>query len=337
MAISALFYTSRNKPIGGTKYIADVSRTFAWNDVGTAAFKMARSLPNVSELLAWGNIVKIVEPGLPTWVGQVEDRQWSGGGVDLNLKSMEAQLDNYITDQGLVFGTNGGATSAEIVRGVTLNAWGNGWTPLNLGGITGTKKHFKQYDYVVLGDAIRDLAEADKAAFWIDENLLLQYGPERGVRRSNLLLRENIVLVNVTVTESKSEVLTNILALGKGNDLVDQPKLTVGYNNLEYYRAEVVDFSDAVDQLHLREPALGELRKRVAPTIRVEADIVNRNNLWASIRVGDMIPVGVYTDKYVVLEAKIVGQELTSGQAMRCVFEWTPETRPVEPTEWRIS
>lgn len=337
MAVSAIFYTSRDQPVGGTKYIADVTRTFAWNDVGTAGFRMARSHPNIANLLAWGNIVRIVEPGLPTWVGRIEDRAWSGGGVSLNLKSMEALLEGYVTDQGLVYGTNGGATSADIVRGTAASAFGNGWTPLALGSAVGPKKHFKQYDYAALSDVLKDLAAEDKAAFWIDDKLRLNYAPQRGVVRSDITLVENRSLVNVQVTESMSEVLTNILSLGKGNDLVSQPKLLLQYPNQTYYRAEVVSFSDAIDQAHLREPATAELKKRLRPTIRVEADIVNEDDLWSKVKIGDTIPLGVYSDRYLTIAAKIVGQEITSGQAMRCLFEWDPEEPTTEPVDWRIS
>lgn len=337
MAAAAIFHSPRNAPLAASKYIADVSRTWVWNDIGTASFQMPRSVPNIATLLAWGNIVRIVEDGLPTWVGTIEERVWSSGGVRVELRSMEQLLRGHITDQGLTFGENGGMAVGDIVRALALNAWGNGWSPISLGGIAGATKQFKQYDYAALLDALQDLAAESKSSFWVDENLLLHFALERGRYHADQPLRENRDLVNVTTTETRAEVLTNIIALGAGADLVDQPKLLLQYTDQPFFVAEVVDFSDAIDQLSLTVPTTEALKARLLPKVRIEADVVNSSSNWQKLRMGDTLPLGVYTDVYRVFDAKVIGQEVAKGQAMRCVFELVLPLPTQAPTTWRIS
>jgi hypothetical protein len=331
-----------DKPLLSTKYIADVTRTWVWNDVGTASFAVPRTHPRLAEIVEWGNIIRIAEPDLPTWIGQVVDRTWTKEGVQLDLRSMEATLADYITDQGLVFGADGHTTSGAIVRAVARNAWGNGWTPVTLGGTFVDIYHYKQYDYAVLLDILQDLAAEDKAAFWIDETLRLQYAIERGAQRADEILIQDVDLINVSVRESRSEVLTNALALGAGSDLVSQPKLglayggPLGYEPATYYHAEVLDFNEAIDQNALRAPTIAALKDRFRPKLTVEAEVIDRNNNWKKLRMGDYVLIAYWADTFKTARAKIIGQELSPGSAMRCVFEVIPELPTQDPLDWKL-
>ncbi len=210
-----VFKTAHNAYLGSTQYFSDLSRSWVWNEVGSASFSLPRSLPNIANLTKLGNLVFIYETDIIPWVGFIARREWSKGGVQLTLRSAEGLLQNYITDQGLRLGAEtGGRTSAEIARTLIDSAFGNGWTPLTIGGLWGDVKHYKEYDYATLYDALSELCEEDKSHFWVDSELRVNMLPDPGREVDDRVFVEDVDLVDVTTTDDIDEMLTNGLALG---------------------------------------------------------------------------------------------------------------------------
>lgn len=337
--VVAAFYTPLGRPISITKRVANVSRSWVRNDIGKGSLALPRTLPDLMTIVSWGNIVRIVEQDLDPWVGVInQQRSWSSGSVEIQLDSLESLLTGHITDQGLRLGAAaGGMPSREIARTIITNALGNGWSPLSVGSLAGTKVHYKEYDYAVLFEALKDLATEDDAWFWVNENRQIYFQPTRGISIEDTFLAENAQLYNVRSTEDASEVVTNILGLGDGSDLVEKPKLLRRIRNPYFFKAEVIDYPDILDQAGMISPVTEELKKRGKPKVTIDAEIPNINNVWQKIRMGNRINIGTYRDQYIVERTRIVGIEAVTGSPLRCLFETIQNEQygPVEP--WVIS
>lgn len=335
--VGVVFSTGRDVYIKGTKYVSDITRSWVWNDVGTASFLVPRSLPGFTEVIKYGNIVRIYEEGLPTWVGVVVGHSFSMGGCTLNLNSAEWLLTRYFTDQGLRLGAdNGGLPAGQIAKILFENATTNGWTSLKLGTTNVDIKHFKEYDYAELFASIRDLAEEDKAAFWVDADLKFHYVKERGTTQQNFILVENVDLVDCSTDGTVEDLVTNGLALGEGNELIDRPKKLLQIPNANIFSAAVFEYDAVIDQQGLVGPLTEDLRKLSTEVVTVDCNVVNRNGNWARIAMGNTVTIGVWKEMYTTFQAKVIGIELGTNEAMRVVLEMLP-TNQATPSEWRIS
>lgn len=334
---AVVFKTAKNVYLGSTHYFSDLNRSWLWNEIGTASFKLPRSLPNIASLTKLGNLVFIFEDGIIPWVGYINQREWNAGGVDISMRSAEGLMQNYITDQGLRLGAEtGGRPSHEIARTLIASALGNGWSPLTVGGLWGDTKHYKEYDYSSLYDALSELCEEDKSHFWVDSELRINMLPNPGVFIENRVYVQDVDLVDVTITDNLDEVLTHGLALGEGSDLVTQPKKLLQIYNDNYYKAEVLDYGDVVDHLGLVEPLTKDLQARNAPRVVLDAGLVDRGDNYKSIRLGNILRVGVWQESYKIYSAKVKGIELSDSNPMRVILE-IDSAVITTPQEWRIS
>lgn len=326
---------------GATGYASNVSRAWVLNEYAAGSVFFPATTPDLEDIISWGNILSFYEEGVQPWTGVVGDeRAWYDGGVEVQLKSAEWLLYRKLTRQGMVLGgsaDSGGASAGTIAW--TLFESGvlrNGWGPLRPGLFDASRRHFVEYSYADVYEAFRKLSENYTAHFWVDDDLYVHFRDRRGTDKSaSVVLYENRHLTDVRVIESAADVLTAIVALGDGTDLVSRPKKTLIFDNRYFHRAEVVQFGGVVDAESLVAPATELLKSRVNPRVSIDANIVNVDDVWNDFFIGDSISLVVYaTGTPQQIKATVLGLELGVDSKMRGVFELEQPLATVRPREW---
>lgn len=315
-----------------TPHAAGVSRTWVWNDIGTATVAFPMTTPQLSKIIEWGQTIRIHEDGVPSWSGVVEGREWSAEGVALQLKSAEYLLTRKITGQGLFFqpGTRAGA----IAYGLFVSAYlkNNYIHALKAGIFDASKPHFRlPYDYADLWTELKALADEDGAALWVDENLHVHFRNTRGSDKSaTIKLREGKHLTNVRVHETIADAITAAVALGNGAEIQNKPQVAIKWDtDAKYFRAEVLNFSDINEREGLREPTRQTIRERGVPRVTLDADFIRTpsGEHWGAFFIGDVVEVEVSSYLgWPYFRARVLGIEMAGEDVMRLVLEIIPRS-----------
>lgn len=346
--IIAEFSSPRDELLGVCPYVSDVSREWIFNDFGTASFSLPGTTPRLYEFVNWGNIVRLHEEGVPSWVGVVTERKWNKGNVQLNLKSAEWLLQKKITRQGLLLGANGGVAAGAIASALFYSAAirSNRVQNLKPGNFDATTMHFRQYDYVDLFDALQEMAEKDGAAFWVDTDLFVHYRNRRGVDKSQgnypIVLYEDTQLIDVELTERIENVITAAMALGAGDSLTAKPKYGVAINHPRLFRAEVMNQSGVKTPAGLVEPTKAIIKERSEPELLVDATMLRYDNKrdgtpqfaeWGKFWLGDIVKLVLYSTGYPLeVSAQLIGAGIDEENKMRLVSKLV--NLPVPPYEY---
>lgn len=341
--INTVWRSPLGEVLGATGYASNVSRSWVLNEYTTASVFFPATTPRLDEIIGWGNIISFYEEGVQPWTGVVGDeRAWYDGGVEVQLKSAEWLLFRKLTRQGMVLGGSadaGGASAGTIAWSLFESAiLRNGWGPLRPGLFDASRRHFVEYSYADLYEAYRKLSENYSAHFWVDSDLFVHFRDRRGRDKSaTVKLFEDRHLTDVKVIESAADVLTAVVALGEGSDLVSSPKKTLIVDNRYFHRAEVVKFPGVVDAESLVGPVTELLEKRQHPRVAVDANIVNVNGVWGDFFIGDTISLVVYsTGTPQEIKATVLGLELGTDDKMRGIFEFEQPVSLVRPREWLL-
>lgn len=321
-----------------TKDVAVTSRTWVRNDTGTATIVVPTSHPRLYDIIQWGNILRLREYGVPTWIGQAVSREWGYGTITLQCKSAEWMLQKKLTGQGRVYGAGGAVPAGQVAADLFYNAavQNNDIRVLHGGAFTLSRRVFKEYNYADLYESFRKLAEETGGDFWVDENLVVHFCDNRGTdKRGSTVLREGRHLSEVRIVESADDVLTAAIGLGEGDKVVDRAKLLLKLPDQPFFRAEVVDVNGATSPEMLNDPVRTELSTRGMPRIAVDANIQRINGTYGDFWVGDLITLVVKHPIYRQLGVKVIGLELGDNETMRGIFEVIPSPG-VEPAPWGI-
>lgn len=325
---------------------SEVSRSWVLNDAGEGGLFLPDSTPNLSQIIKWGNLLRIYETGVPTWAGIALERSWESGGVRLSLKSAEALLQKKVSRQGLIFGQIAAVSAGEIAREVFRSAYqsNNPFPTLKAGTFDATKTHFKQYDYVDCFETLQKLAEEDGAAFWVDpDSLAVNFRDQRGSDTS-VVLYENRHLFDVKIIEQATDIVTAVLALGEGNDIPSKPKISMQWwSAADYFAAEVLNVNGATYPEALIEPAKEYIRQRALPRTVIDASFAKVDATWGAFGVGDTIEI-ITTRAYETFfvhgnsaRVKVLALEKGEADTYRCVFEFIPWQSINQFTGWQLN
>lgn len=312
-----------------TRHVGNINRTWVLNDIGTAHIEIPTSAPNFTQITSWGNIFVIYDKYLPPWIGVVETCTTENGLWSADLKSAEYLMKDRLTQQSLVIGAqNGGMFTHAIVQKLFTSAMALGWTPLTLGVLGSIKKHFKEYEYADLFEAIQALAQEDEAVFWVDDKLKLNFvnAVDEGNR---LTLFEHRDISEVAFSENITEVATAVIAFGEGADVLRKPKRIYSAPSDKFFRVKKYDVKGAKTANQLDTPAKEFIQKNYDPRVAIDGNIINRNGLWGRLSVGQTINLVVYGKGAGVYTAKIIGLQSNDTQ-LRAVFE-VIQLSPVQP------
>ncbi len=336
--------------IGVCPHAAGVTREWVENDFGTASFFLAGTTPNLTAFLADGNIVRIYEEGVPTWVGMVDEQQWQNGSVILQLKSAEWFLQGKVTRQGLLLGARGGGASAGSIASTLFTSAMASCRVKNLkaGVFDATAVHFKQYDYADLFTAFTGLVETDGSAFWVDSNLKVHFRNARGhdlsMETAPLVLYENTQLHGVKVTRRISSVFTAMLAMGDGSSLGAKPKYGVARNNPHIFRARIVNLSGYQVPSALVGPARAQLAQESQPEFLLDATMARYGEAdggrfqfaeWGKFWVGDTVRAVLYSmNKTFNARVRVVGIGKDEEDTLRLVVKVISSADPYPLIPW---
>lgn len=305
--ITAMFSTATDEPIGVCPYASSVTREWVFNDFGPASFYLPGSTPNLSRYLQDGNIVRLFEEGVPTWVGMADEQGWAKGSVQLRLKSAEWFLSGKMTPMGMQF-TTGTQTSGQIAAALFQAALRSARIQnLKPGTFDATPVHFKQYDYADLFDAFSELVDADGSAFWVDDALRVHVRNQRGNDLTTIpqpvVLYEDHQLVDVTVTRRITNTNTAIMALSNGANLASKYKYGVAVAHPTLFRAKVENLNvNALAQME--GPANQLVDRAVEPEVLVDCTMLRYNTRvdgrpqfaeWGRFWVGDIVRLVLYS------------------------------------------
>ena len=349
--IIAEFSSPYDELLGICPWVTNVSREWVHNDTGTATFSLAGTTPNLAAYLADGNIVRLHEEGVPTWIGLVVEQSWVGGNVTVGLLSAEWLLTGRITKQGISLGSSGGATAGYIAQALFTSAVSQSSLIKNLkpGTFDATPKHFKQYDYVDLFDAFSDMAASDGSAFWVDTNLRVNY---RNLRGSDLtagstpvILFENTQLVDVRVTRRISNVTTAVVALGEGSSIPAKPKYGAAKPHPRLVRAKVLNLSGITSAAGLVGPTQQQLNAEIEPELLVDCTMSRYDERpatgrvqfpeWGRFWMGDVVTVVLYSMPSVIeMRALVIGVSIEEEDTLRLVLKLIPQMNTLPFISW---
>ncbi len=336
--IVAEFSSPLDEPIGVCPFISGVQREWIFNDFGSASFFLAGGTPNLARYLVDGNIVRLHEEGVPSWVGMADEQTWRNGSVHLKLKSAEWLLSGKVSQQGMVF-ASGQDTTGQIAHALFQSAAVHSSRIDNLrpGVFDASTRHFRRYDYVDLYDAYTDLSSVDGSAFWVDADLKVHFRDQRGRDWSGdnnpVVLYENLQLVDVTVTRRISSMYTAILGLSNGKDLASKYKYAAAKAHPTIFRGKVVNYNvNTLSQLY--GPVESQLSQEVEPEFAVDCTMLRYNarvdsrpqfSEWGRFWVGDIIRMVLYSMATPLdVRVKVLGIGMDESDKIRLVV------RPVD-------
>ena len=331
-------------PLHLTSAISVASRVWARNDIGTATIFVPRSDPKFSTIIEWGNLLRLNQLGLPSWVGVAVTREWSPQGVTLGCKSAEWLLGKKLSGQGKVYGAGSPVTVGHVANDLFTSAalYNNRIRNLKPGVFDASVHVFRKYDYADLLEAYRKLADDTGTEFWVDAGLRVHFRNTRGrnlvAGNSLVVLREGKHLVDVALSESAEEVITAAMALGNGSEIVARPKKSAQTSNPDFFRAEVLNVSGAASPEALEAPLYEHLAMRTQPKMTIDATIVNTNGpgqpfnpaFWVS----DTLRVVLRHPLYSALTVRITAIEAVTSGKLRGVFEVIPPTYSAGYLPW---
>lgn len=318
-----------------TPYAANVERTWVHNDIGTASFTLPLTTPYLYSITKWGRIFRILEDGLPPWVGVAEEREWSESGVTLSLKSAEWLLNKKVTRQGLAF--TAGTAVGTIAHGLFTSGYlGSSIVRPIQAGIfdASTPRFVEPYNYADAWEEMKKLADEGGCAVWVDSDLKVHFRASRGTDKSaSIKLREGTHLVGVKIKETIADALTGAVTIGKEVNGVRQ-KLATSYNgDLGYERLQALSFDNTADYDGLLALTKQEIADRVFPKLTVDAEFVKATGsaFWGQFFIGDTVELllssypnyNAYTGQMepFAQKARVLGIEIGGEDQMRLVLE----------------
>lgn len=325
--------------LGATHYASEPNCVWVSNDIGTAELLLPRSTPNFTDIIQWGNILRVYQPHLPCWVGTVTGRTWVPGGVSLSLKSAEWFTTNRLSAHSVAPGT---VTAGRAAKALARSCLNNGPSPLRLGTFDATKTCFNIWNYADLFTELKRMAEEYNAAFWVDEDLKVHFRDKRGEDLRDptapLVLREGKHLYGVTLTENAEEVVTAAIGMGSGSSLQDRVLVPRKIPNAVFFRSQLLDFDHLNREAAVKTATDKELLKRAVPRKVVDTRVLNLDGVWDYIRIGNKLELVIHTaEEPTSLNVEVLGMEVESGGSLRVVFDVlgqklqpTPETTPVK-------
>lgn len=322
-----------------TRDIAVTQRTWVRNDAGTATIVVATNHPKLTTICGEGNILRIRQYGIPTWVGQVVTRDWTDGQMTLGLRSAEYLLKGKRTGQGRVYGAKDATTVGAVAADLFQNAAvvNNPVRNLQPGSFQCATATFRQYTYADLFEALKGLAEDYGADFWVDDRLRAHFMQQRGADlRNDVVLREGRHLSGVRVTEDFAEIATAVIALGEGSDVVEKPKLLNRLPSTRFFRADVLDVQKATTVDGLVEPVNQFFASRGQPRVVVDATVGKITGSYGGFWVGDTVRLVTRHPFLRTLVARVNGIELGQAETLRAVFEVVPTTTLSSAVRWDI-
>lgn len=323
MAVVALEYADhRGKGQGLTKTASNIVRSWVKNDTSTASFEIAADNPKAASILKTGNIIRIRETDVPTWVGLIEEYKKEGGVYQCNLKSAEWLLQKHITPQtvNVPAGTALNVAVEQLVAAGIYSAVGG--TPLIMQPVRPMGfAVFKQWQYADVFEELKKLCDEFGIHFWVDASLNINVAAERGqdYRSTQLAhLRENRNFLDVVVTQSINEIVTAVVALGEGNDIAAKPKAGRRIPHPTIFRAEQIEAKGATTPEMAQVAADNYLRAHYYPRVTIEGRLTNNRAIWKYINIGNFVTI-VLADgtKY---QSIVEGMQLENDGTMRLVF-----------------
>lgn len=329
------YFSPRFELLGITPFASEVSTTWVHNDIGTATLSFPRSTPNFDKIVQPGNIYRINRQGVIPWIGSVDpSRTWKRGAVTLQCKSAENLLRGHLTPQGAVTSDTKASTARSFFESAVQR---NSWTPLRAGAFTVGGYVFGQYDYVDLFTIYQEFAGSG-GAFWVDSNLAVNFTNSRGLdKTASVVLYEDIHVTVSDITENYADVVTHLVALGEGNDIISKVKKLRQVQDSTRFFAKVEDFRGVVAEEELRVAADQYLQANSQPVITIDTTILNVNDIWSSFGMGDTIQLVLNTrapsgEKFF---ATVFAMELQSDNTLRCLFTAIPQTVS-QTQDWTI-
>lgn len=324
-----------------TKTVAVTSRTWVRNEVGTATLVVPPSHPKLAALAEYGKIIRLVEKGFPTWVGQVVTREWDGnsGLVSLNCKSAEWILQKKLTGQGRVYAGNSDTSAGAVARSVFENAAreNSDLRQLKAGTFNAPRTAHREFNYADLFESLQKMAEDYGVDFWVDDQLRVHF-TQRGVdRRATVVLREERHLTNIRIGDSAEEMITAVVGLGEGSSIPEKPKLLRKLSGTPFFRAEIFDVNGVGSEDGLAEPVEETLLTRGQPRLMVDATVEKINGSYGAFWVGDIVTLVTRNPFYRTVVAQVVGIERGEADSMRAVFGALPLNTYTRVVPWKVS
>lgn len=327
--------------LGSCTRLANVTRTWVENDVGTASFELPFGTPDIERVAAYGALHWIYEDGLRPWVGYVETRSYTDISLKLELRSAEGLLKGQTTRQGIVLGADGPASRAAIAYAVFSSAIGSSTVPLRSGLFDAGGAGFVTYDYVDCFDTFRKLADGGRASFWVDEQLRTNFRSQRGIdKRNSIYLRQGNHLIDVQVTETIAESINAAVGLGAGTDIVSRDKKALVMDPIGPFRSEVFNYNEAADAEMVASLLTEDLQRRQQPRITVEGTLL-KGAMWGQFWLGDYVTVITYPPSQTSWRrehvCRVTGAEAGQDDKLRLVLEAVADTSTQTPRTWVLT
>lgn len=339
MAVITLAYANAQGVLrGATAAVANVQRSWLLNDCGAASFDIPLAHEAAPYVSTPDAILWLYEDNVPPFVGTVVERSWSDGMLNVQLRSAEQLLRGLITRQGMLFGVDNPVSLGTVAYNLALSGLANVYSPLQLGLCDASAAKFAQYDYADVYEAITTLTKDRAAFFWVDEQLRLNVRDSRGQDlRSSVVLSEGHALADVRVVETFDSVVTAIVGLGKGGDLLSRPKKAMREARIGREHGAVVEYSDAIDEAAVEHRLVNELARTSTPTRTIEATLLPSHSYYRTVALGDIVTIVTNSPLgWTTTECLIVGIERDATDRYRLAFETLVQPSGIAPSKWEL-
>jgi len=296
--IQSTIYSRKGIPLADIT--AQFSRSWIINGVGMCKFDMAITDPKCREqYLQFGNLLHIQSDNVIPWVGIIDTpRKWSPGVVSVTAYTANKLLEWRRGDSITEVTSDPGGMFLELIR--TSNRAGD--TQFITGRVNRTGAHLtEKLDMSKLLTETKRIADFYGREYDITPNvagdtlvLNANFYVKMGQYRDFLLDNHNTEATDgMDILTEQGTIINDLLGYGSG--MTWESKGTINLNNAlsdaKYgTRQAVKGFSDT-ESGTIEEKTLNYLKSKMNPRKTLNLSVLNVNNAWKQIHLGDTFPV----------------------------------------------
>lgn len=298
--MQSVIYDQFGKPLVDINIHAP--RSWLLDDVGQCVFTLSSKDPKCTEKnLRFGNMLYIQSTGLPDWVGIIDPPRGRNYG-SITVTAYTAEYLFKLRNTIRAFQT-GSVSAGAIFTRLLQNANNSGGTQVSKGSVyTGgpvvntTIQLSSVYSELKRVAAINGNNWEIAAQLSSNNNLTLQanYFQRLGSIRNDYMIRDDDVeMIDVTGIDEQGPFYNIVDGYGNAASLDSRVYATVqNFESINLYGPHrtglrVEANTDAV----VRSRATTYLNSNLIPPKIINISVINRNNLWAKINLGDTVTV----------------------------------------------